>query len=204
MLWIVRNVSYDRGRNKSITDSNNSSNLRGVSLDTFGTPKSSNNTVNQGMIQHMSTRASISPLENWIARQRATATEFGSFESTFDNKQSKSRFVESTPAALRVNRQRSMDNACITPLDNQRLVQKPVDSAYATLFNYRGSKQKSTKNAYMTPIDNRGQKSRISLFTNREYSESIQRNSKNLYGYQDNVGGTSRNPILVGETFEQV
>lgn len=209
MLWIVRNASYDRGRNKSITDSNkkNNSNLRGVSLDDFGTPKSSNNIVNHEMIQHMTSRANISPLENWDARQGAMTTEFDSFDSLFDNKQSKSRFVESTPATLWVNRQRSVDNAYITPLDNRRPVQKPVDSAYATLFNYRGPIQKSTKNAYMTSIDNRGQKSRISSFTNREYPESMQQNSKNLFGYQeilDNVGGTLRNPILVGETFEQV
>ncbi|RGB29574.1 hypothetical protein C1646_317172 [Rhizophagus diaphanus] len=200
--------SYDRGRNKSITDSNkkNNSNLRRVSLDDFGTPKSSNNTVNQEMIRHMTTRASISPLENWDVRQGATTTEFDSFDSPFDNKQSKSRFVESTPETLWVNRQRSVDNACITPLDNRRPVQKPVDSAYATLFNYCGPIQKSTKNVYMTPIDNRGQKSRISSFTNREYPESVQQNSKGLFGYQeilDNVGGTLRNPILVGETFEQ-
>ncbi|PKK75184.1 hypothetical protein RhiirC2_253991 [Rhizophagus irregularis] len=177
---INRNASYDRGRNKSITDSNkkNNSNLRGVSLDDFGTPKSSNNTVNQEMIQHMTTRASISPLENWDVRQGATTTEFDSFDSPFDNKQSKSRFVESTPATLWVNRQRSVDNACITPLDNRRPVQKPVDR----------------------------QKSRISSFTNREYPESMQQNSKGLFGYQeilDNVGETLRNPILVGETYEQ-
>jgi hypothetical protein len=172
-------------------------------LDNFGTPKSSNNTVNQEIIHHMSTRASISPLENWNVKQGSTATKFDSFDSPFDNKQSKSRFIESTPATLWVNRQRSIDNVYTTPLDNQRPVQKPVDSAYATLFNYRGPVQKSTRNAYMTPIDNRGQKSRISSFTNREYPESIQ----NLFGYQeilDNAGGTSGNPILVGETFEQV
>ncbi|GBB87901.1 hypothetical protein RclHR1_01440016 [Rhizophagus clarus] len=204
---MVKNASYDRGRNKSITDGNkNSPILRGVSLDNYGTPKSSNNTVNQEMIQHMSTRSSISPFENWDARQGDTATKFGSFDPPSDNKQSKSRFIESTPATLWINRKRSMDNAYVTPLDNQRPMQKPVDSAYATLFNYRGSIQKSAKDACMTPVDNRGQKSRIFSFTNREYPESIQQYSKNLFGYQeilDNVGGTSRNPILVGETFEQ-
>ncbi|RIA94444.1 hypothetical protein C1645_759959 [Glomus cerebriforme] len=207
---IDRNFSHDRGKNKSITDRNKKNNyiLREVSLDdNFGTPKSSNNAINQEMIQRMSSRANISPLENWNMRQGVTATEFN---LPFDNRQSMSRFSETTPTAIWANRQRSMDNAYITPFDNQRQVQKPVDSAYATLFNYRGPIQRSAKNAYMTPIDDRGQKfatfTRTSSFTNREYPESIQQSNKNLLESQktlNNVSGTSRNPILVGETFEQ-
>jgi len=44
-------------------------------------------------------------------------------------------------------------------------------------------------------------------FANQEYPESIQQSSRTLFGCQetlDNISGTSSNPILVGETFEQV
>jgi hypothetical protein len=166
--------------------------------DNFGTPKSSSNAVNQEIIQRMAARASVSPLEN----REVTAT---GFNSPLNNRQSMSIFAENTRTALWVNQdmiQGQMNSAYMTPFDNQRQTQKPVDSAYATLFNYRGPIQRSMKNAYTTPIDK--QKFATGIRTS-SYPESIQQST--LFGYQetlDNVSGTSSNPILVGETFEQV
>ncbi|CAI2168862.1 11480_t:CDS:2 [Funneliformis geosporum] len=182
----------NRGKNKSITDSdkNNDSILREVSFeDNAGMPKSNNNAVNQEMLQHVTTRTNILPVENRDTRKGATSNTMNLRTPLLINRDKIQSFAE---------------NTYITPFDNQKHMQKPVDSAYESLFNYRESME---KNAYTTPIDNRGYKQE---FENLKYSEFLRRSMANThrttFDYQeilDNVSGTLGNLILFAETFEQ-
>ncbi|CAG8523049.1 12251_t:CDS:10 [Funneliformis caledonium] len=173
-LYTVLNLT---GKNKSITDSNknNASILRDVSLeDSAGMPKSSNNAVNQEMLQQVTARTNNLPVENRDTRKGATSTISNLPRST-----------ESTRTPLLVNRdtiQGFEENTYITPFYNQKHVRKPVDSAYATLFNYRES-------TYTTPIDNRGH---MQGFENRKYSEFMADSHGAQFEYQENSDNASR------------